>query len=49
MRLSYELTKNAYRSADITVTDMSLYCFDFEHNHKLLIDDEDLELPKDSF
>ncbi|WP_269208633.1 MULTISPECIES: methyltransferase domain-containing protein [spotted fever group] len=44
------LLKNAYRSADITVTDMSPLLLDsFEHNHKLLIDDEDLALPKDSF
>ncbi|WP_269479063.1 methyltransferase domain-containing protein [Rickettsia akari] len=44
------LLKNAYRSANITVTDMSPLLLDsFEYNHKLLIDDEDLAFPKDSF
>ncbi|HJD60281.1 MAG TPA: methyltransferase domain-containing protein [Rickettsia endosymbiont of Omalisus fontisbellaquei] len=44
------LLKTTYRNADITATDMSPLLLDsFEHNHKLLIDDEDLEFPPNSF
>ncbi|WP_263987527.1 methyltransferase domain-containing protein [Rickettsia typhi] len=44
------LLKNVYRSADIIVTDMSPLLLDsFDHNNKLLIDDENLEFQKDSF
>ncbi|MCZ6886736.1 MAG: methyltransferase domain-containing protein [Rickettsia endosymbiont of Ixodes persulcatus] len=44
------LLKDAYQNADITATDMSPLLLDsFNHDRKLLIDDEDLEFSPNSF
>ncbi|WP_081494766.1 methyltransferase domain-containing protein [Rickettsia canadensis] len=44
------LLKDTYRNADITAIDMSPLLLDsFNHDRKLLIDDEDLEFPSNSF
>lgn len=45
-----KLLKNTYQDAKITATDMSSLLLDsFEHEHKLLVDEEDLKFPECSF
>jgi len=45
-----KLLGSTYRDAKITATDMSPLLLDsFKHNHKLLIDEEQLEFPENSF